>query len=503
MRFPSNTTTPGGRRRCERNRDGFTILLVLALISMTLGVSYSLLRTQAASTSTSNNGRTQIGARQAAWTGLSAGMRRMSQTSWNGVGTTITGNLSGSDSYSVSYTIGDAALPTTGTDAQDYPLSVTVVSTGYSVDPSASSVATTYKLEAVLKLVPRALPANPSPWSTMLPYTFYQTGSDNMSVELPLRITGPQRWQGGLTSFLSVYPTSANARNRYLSDLNAMRFNGYADCRPFSGPIQLPTANTSTTIRSQLTTSLGITLTNASAVTISNWTHPGNVTTYKMFAGGPSYTIPTLDATVSNTTLQPNPRTNPAGLFYRNGDLTLGNNATVVGTIIASADVIFSGTNVNVTAYSLAPLTGTSVAPSLPVIMAGDDVRVLAGSSSTVRGVVAVFDDFTSEAGTQNTTFDLAGNLIATLIDVQKRTEWDKGSTWWNFVYSLFGSQSSVDYWPVYTSLLGLDYTPRLTIGPSTDPVVKQWFNGTSPVYAVGSGDAGLQWSVIRVTELR
>lgn len=489
--------------RRERARGGFTILLVLALISLTLGVSYSMLRTQAAATSTSNNGKTQIGARQAALTGLSAGIRRISQTNWGGVGTTITGNLSGSDSFSVSYTAGDATLPTTGTAAQDNPFRVTLVSTGYSVDPSSSSVTTVYKVEAVLKLVPKALAANPSAWSTMTPYVFYQTNGDNISIELPLRITGSQQWQGGLTTFMSVYPTSVTMRNRYLSDLNAMRSNGYGDQRPFTGPINLPTANTTTTIRSQLTTSLGITLTNSTAVTVSNFTHPGSVTSYKLFAGGPSYTIPTLGATVSGTTLQPAPQTNPAGLYYRNGDLTLGNNTTVVGTLIVSGNTIISGTNVSIVSNTLTPLTGTTTAPSFPVIVSSDDVRVVAGSSSTIRGVVVTFDAFTSTAGTQDTTFDLQGNLIARTIVTEKRTEWDIGSAWWSILWSAFGNQSSSAYWPVYLNAVGMGYTPRLTIDPSATPAVKQWFNKDVPVYAVGSGDAGLQWSVLRVTELR
>lgn len=496
-------TTIRSRLRRERTRGGFTILLVLALISMTLSVSYSLLRTQAASTGVSNNGKTQVGARQAALTGLSAGMRRMSQTNWSGVGTTITGNLSGSDSYSVSYTAGDATLPTTGTAAAENPFRVTVVSTGYSVDPSSSSVTTTYKVEAVLKLVPRALAANPSAWSSMLPYVFYQTGNNALSIELPLRISGTQRWQGGLTSFLAAYPTSATTRNRFLSDLNQMRTNGYPDVRPFTGPIVLPLANTTTTVQTQLTTSLGVTLTDAAASTSISLTYNGSVSTYKLYAGGPSYTIPTLGSTVSNTTLAPDQQTNPAGLYFRNGDLTLGENAAVVGTLMVSGDVIFAGSNVSVVSNTLTPLTGTTTAPMLPAIMSGDDVRVNSGSSSTVRGVVVAMDDFVSEIGTQSTTFDLSGNLIAASIAVNKRTEWDKGNSWWSAVYALFGNQSAINLWPLYTFLLGLDYTPRLTIGPSTDPAVKQWFNGTSPIYAVGSGDAGLQWSVLRVTELR
>jgi hypothetical protein len=492
------------RLRGRRERGGFTILMVLALISMTLGVSYSLLRTQAASARSSNNSETRIGARQAALSGLSAGIRRISQTSWGGVGSTISGNLTGSDSYSVTFTTGDATLPATGTTANDYPYRVTLVSTGYSVDPSSSSVTTTYKVEAVLRLSPQGLAANPSPWSTFLPYTFYQTSTDNLSIELPLRITGSQRWQGGLASFMAEYPNSGTMSNRYLSDLNAMRSNGYADFRPFSGPIVLPTANTTSTIRSQLTNSLAITLTNASAVTINNWAHPGSVSTYRLYAGGPTYTIPTLGSSISGTTLQPEPHTNPAGLYYRSGDLTLGNGASVIGTLIVTGNTIFSGTNVSVISNTqLLPLSGTTTPPQLPAIISGDDVRVNPGASAVVRGVVATFDDFTSLAGTQNTTFDLQGNLIARNVIVEKRTEWDQGNGYWISTFVAFTGQLTIPYWPVYLNGQGLNYTPRLTIAPPTTTGVRQWFNGSAPVYAVGSGDAGLQWSVLRVTELR
>src|SRR5262245_7154373 len=94
----NDTTIPFRRRSSER--DGMALILVLAFIAMTLGVSYALVRSQSAGVHVATNGRLMQEARQAAFSGLSAGMRRISQTSWAGVGTTITGNVSTSDSYS-------------------------------------------------------------------------------------------------------------------------------------------------------------------------------------------------------------------------------------------------------------------------------------------------------------------------------------------------------------------------------------------------------------------
>ena len=485
-------------------RRGFTVLLVLALISMTLGVSYALLRTQAASARSSANGRMRGSARQAALTGLSAGLRRISQTSWGGVGTSLTGNVSGSDTYSVSYTAGDASLAVTATNAADWPYRVTIAATGYSVDPTASTVSTTYKVEAVVRLIPKKLAANPSAWSTMLPYTFYQTKTDSLSIQLPLQINGPQHWQGGLTTFMSSYPTTLAQRNQFLTDLNAMRSNGYPDCRPFTGVITMPTGSTTTTVRSQLTSNLGLNLTNSPGSNVSNWSHPGTVSTYRLFPGGPSYNVPSLGTTISGTTLQADPRTNPAGIFFRNGDLSIGNNTTVVGTLIATGDINLVGTNVSLQAPTLIALDGATALPQLPTAVVGDDFQLQSGSGATVVGTVAAFDDFINLAGTQSTAFNMQGTLIAAAVITEVRNEWNFGSLWWSLLWSAYNGQSSVPYWPVYAAGSSLDYTPRLSLNPApATNVVRQWFTGDAPVYDVGTGDPGLKWSVLRVTELR
>jgi hypothetical protein len=406
--------TNAARRRSSvaARRRGMALVLVLALISLTLGVSYALVRVQTSTVKTATNGRLTDAARQAALTGLSAGLRRISQTSWGGIGSTVTGNVNTTDTYGVTFTEGDPNLLDTDPDAADWPYRVTVTATGYAVDPTASGVTTTYKVEAVARLVPKQLSSNPSMWTMMLGYVYYQTGTDNNSVQLPVRITGTQRWNGTLSSFLTSYPTTTNQRQRYLSDLNAMRTNGYADCRPFNGPIVTLTSAMSTTNRNFLTSNLGVTLSNAAAASTTNWSHPGTVTTYKLYAGGTSYTVPTLGSTISNTTYQPSAKTNPAGLFFRNGDVAIGNNTTVVGTIISTGNVIITGTNVSLQPASLTPLTGTTSVPQLPAVVANSQFRISDGSYSTVRGTVAAFDSFTSLSGTQDTRLDFQGNLI-------------------------------------------------------------------------------------------
>jgi Tfp pilus assembly protein PilX len=498
---------PNRPPRAASRRRGYTMILVLLMIAMTMTVSYSVLRTQSSSTKMANNGSLQFRARQAAWTGMSAGMRRISQTTWGGVGSTVTGNLSNSCSYALTYTTGDTQLTTTDANAADWPYRVTITATGYAADTTGlSSVVTSYRMESVLRLVPKQLAATPSPWSTMMSYVYYQTNADNISVQLPLQINGPMRWQGSLQTFVTSYPLTTVTASRYLSDLNAMR-SGYGDYRPFTGPITLPIGSTTVTNRNLLSSNLGISLSNATAVTTSNFSHPGSPTTYRLYPGGSAYSIPTLGATISNTTYQANPRTNPAGIFLRSGDLTIGSNTTIAGTVITTGNLILTGTNVSLQPADLPALTSTTAVPQLPAVIAASDVRVTAGSSSTVRGTVAAFSNFVSLAGTQTTTFSMQGNLISRSLDVQNRTEWNTSSFNWGIIWSLFSSQLSnsnpILHYPVYAqALMGFNYAPLLTISTQTGSVTRQWFAPDTPLYSVYTGDAGLVWSVVRITEL-
>lgn len=494
----------GGRRR-----RGYVLMLVLLMIGMTLSVSYALVRSQTSTSRLTLNGGLREAARQAAWTGLSAAMRRISQTSWGGVGSTITGNVSNSASFVAAYATGDAKLSTTDANAADWPLRVTISTTGFASDASGiSAVPAAYRLESVVQLVPKQLASNPPPWATMMNYVYYQTAADNLAVQLPFQIDGPQRWQGALQTLASAYPKPATSLTRFLNDLNVMRANGYGDYRPFTGPITLSLGATTSTNRNLLSTQLGLTLSDVSPVTTSFFGHPGSPTGYRLYAGGATYSIPTLPATVSGTTYAADPRTNPAGVFLRSGDLTIGNNTTVVGTLITTGNLILTGTNVSLRPAVLTRLVNASADPEFPVIVANADVRVTGGSHASVRGSVVSFADFVSLSGSQATTFTMQGNLVARSLDIQSRTDWNFGSFIWSLLSSAFNSQltggSPVIYFPVFLqNSYGLNYTPLLTVSSQTGSVTRQWFSADTPVYSVYTGDAGLQWSTIRVTELR
>lgn len=486
----------------NRARRGMAVILVLGIISMTLAVSYALVRSQVAGVKSQANVGLRGDARQAAYTGLSAALQRMHQSNWAGTETALTGTLGSTLSYAAAYATGDPEIAAASADADDWPYRVTVTTTGYASAATTGGAATTYTLRAVTRLVPRQTATNPAAWSTMAPYVVYQTNTESVTLQIPFQFQGAVRLQGAL-SVATDYPSPSSARNTYFEHLNAMRSNGLPDCRPFTGPVTLPFSSTSSSTRTLLTTTLGITLTDGAGAATSNWNAPGAVTTYRLYPGGKQYNAAVLASSISGTTLAADPRTNPAGIFVRQGNVTIGGNTTVVGTILGTGDVILNGTNINITPHLMAALDGTTAGHRYPAIVAGDDVYVQPGSNSTIYGTVTAFDDFRCLDGTQNTTFNLQGKLIARRLDVSPRNEWDYNSHFWAFFWSLYGDLTEPEYFPVFMQRVwDMHYAPQLTVGAWNDPAAGQWFSSSSPLYSIPTGDAGLRWSLLKIREL-
>ena len=203
-------------------RRGFTVLVVLALISITLAMSYSIKRSQMTGIQIQSNSDRGNLARQAALAGLSVGLRNMRVSGWPGVGAPLAGAISSTDSYSVSFTAGDSSLTAGSADYSDSPYRVTLLSTGTSVDPAHPTVSSTYKVQAVVRLVPRMLTAAPSNYATMLGYTIYEMSTGTNSINVPCHIDGPV-WLQGAVDVYNGYSWGDKPQQQYYSDLNAMR----------------------------------------------------------------------------------------------------------------------------------------------------------------------------------------------------------------------------------------------------------------------------------------
>ncbi|QDU30934.1 hypothetical protein ETAA8_60870 [Anatilimnocola aggregata] len=505
-------------KRVVGRRAGIAVIVVLGLLTVTLALSYALLRTQATASLIARNGTRQLDARLAAEAGLATALRKMHEDAWPGVTSQLSANVDANTSYLVEYATGDPELTSTDSQYAEYPFRVTITSTGTATDPQQPTLQTTYRLQAVVQLVRRALRnSNPSSWNSYLSPTVYQWSTSDAHLNFPMRIEGTTTFLGRLR-LCTNYPATLATRDRYLSDLNQLRLTTGADNRPLGGNVTLGTTSQLADVVNSVTSSLGLGVTNSSASTAAPLTRPGTVSSYQLYPGGKNYTITSLNATYgsspSNLTLSADPVTNPLGVFRSEGQLTLGSNVSLTGTLLAgdsSAEVRISGSNVNLVGRNLPGLEGNSTNYQLPTILAGDDLHLLGTSSATIRGLAIVWDDFELTYAGEDQTLDFTGRLLTNKFLGRGRDNWDLSDTWWDIERLSFQFQyrepplaSTVTSFPEWMRLrYGFDYrSPKLRLRPNTDGVQYRWQDWSQSIYVKAAGDTGLKWNLIRVKPL-
>lgn len=416
---PTYRTGPRTMATRPRHRRAIATLVVLLLISITLALSYSIMRAQSTAVAIQRNANLNQAARQAAMAGITAGLRQMHvwdkaspATSWKGVGTTMVRWLSKTERFEVRFATGDPSLTTNDPeltsdsptlvenhpDREEFPYRVTLFSTGYAADPGDPTREIVHRIRAVVRLVPRKLPDEPAVWGDVLQNTVFQWGAwGEYEVPVPFRIQGNQWFQGRL-ELARDYQWSSVVRERYLNDLNAMTAAvGSIDFRPFDGRLRFPYFMQESSLFDILDKPKAIPRESVSLHMPDEPDSPMQRTNYQLYPGGKVYQIETISR-YPGPTLEPDLRLNPLGLFMRNGDVRLRDNVTVRGTLLAkgddSGDVIVEGRNIRLLPVDLPALAGSDRPVRLPVVVAEDDMRFYAGSQSIITGLIALHDEF-------------------------------------------------------------------------------------------------------------
>jgi hypothetical protein len=435
-------------------------------------------------------------ARQAAMTGLSDGLRRMHQTGWVGVGQSFSAAVNTSDRYTVTFTTGDPNLTPSSSDYAMYPFRVTILSQGYSTDPAAGATAT-HKVRAVVQLVPRKLSDPPADWADVLPYTVFQKRDDTFDVHMPVQIRGPTRIQGAV-QINDDYTNWSSAAATYFRDLKTL-FQQGTDHRTFTGPLFWNGSRQSPTTASWLTAQLGVAANNVADKTLSDWRSSAPNSTYQLYPGGETYNVAAIANDVAaGTALDANPLTNPLGFYYQSGEVRLGNNVSIRGTLAAEGlnGITVNGTNVSFTPVDLPPVDGATTPVQLPTVIA-KTFKQATNAGSAVRGLMSIDDDFDVLADTQDAAMTLDGKLVARMIHVRERSEWKAQD--WNSLLSILNLIPLIK--PLFPSWAELTYnaksTPKIVLQPSSTTVLYHWITRGVPLYAIPATDSGLRWDII------
>jgi len=182
-------------------RRGIAVVIVLALLTMTLALSYSMMRVQATTSQIQNNFDRQADARQAAMSGIAAGIRKMHQDDWEGAGSYFDMDLGDNQWFEVRYVQGDSELSSSDPDYHELPFRVTIVATGFAADPTNSQVFSQYTIRSVMQLVRRKVQSPSSEWQATQSYNVYASGTGHSYLEGSAKIQGNLFVHGDLHLF--------------------------------------------------------------------------------------------------------------------------------------------------------------------------------------------------------------------------------------------------------------------------------------------------------------
>ncbi len=497
-------------RRSFRARRGAAVFLVLLFLALTMTLAYATIRSQGSGIKVESNFARRQNAKQTAMTGLAIALKKMSQSDWIGADKSFTQSLDGYDYFTASFATGDASLTTaSGTSYADYPWRVTVKSTGYSVDPTNANSIAKYSVQAVVRLIPRAVYAEPTDWSDFLTYTVYQTTPDVFMVNMPMQIQGKTRVQWYLNLAEDSGGWSGTPRAQYLDDLVPMYSAGKGDYRLFTSSITCPKTYYYWYFNDLHTalTNMSVTMVNANYQTITSLAPTATPSQYQLYTGGKKYTAVQTALTVTGTTLSSDPKTNPLGIFVAPGSVTLKTNAVINGTLITNWDssgkISVTGSGVTVTPVTLPTINGETTPLQLPAILSYGQLTINADSQATVNGVVGVNDQFYVTADDQtNVQFTLTGKLFAKRFRVEQRNDW--GDFNWSSSYTSFAAQKSAPAgtkyfpeWLVKTKSSQINIQPYIVFKPSSTDMHYHWFDCSQPLFVPLTADGGLRWELV------
>ncbi len=494
------------RRRRPRQRRAVTAVIVLLLIAVALATSYSAMRSQTVTMNVRQNAMLGVSARRAALTGLTAGLREMHSPDWSGTETTFSKALGTNESFQVQFLAGDDGLTAADSDFDDLPYRVTLLVTGTASDPADANRASQHTIRAVTRLILRAMPDEPSDWSNMQDYVFYQTEERDTTLDIPCRIEGKLRLQGRLR-LGHHYPDDLGPWGNYFYHLNQMRWNGYADHRTVTGRVDFDYDAQDLYVRDLLVNYMSVSTSHLEKDTANaDWSKPTSLTSYRLFPGGPEYEIPTLFGTLENTTLETSTTDNPLGLYYASSNLTLSHNVTVRGTLFCQDELRIEGANVRLESASIPPLHGSSLPIRLPVATCRN-FEVRPSASCSVDGLLAAFGHVEVDSSNSRGTLEIRGRVIAKDLDIFQDTDWDAVDWTAQFTDYLDSIASSWVYFPVWMQAMGYPFAPTVHI-KGGDDAQYHWYQPDATVFVPHADDfsemdgdetPGLRWELIEI----
>jgi hypothetical protein len=413
----------------------------MAVVATVVIVAIAFLQSQSAGLLAAENAQASDRAMQAAEAGIAAGLDAIQTPGWSGVSAPLHADVLSDSRGTASYTVTFSQIASDGTagGVATAVLSLRVRSVGaWLATESSRPVERT--LETLVTLKPRLAgrPSRPgdesatSDRSSDAPgfgatqnYTvFVADGSAYVAVAPQTRITG-NVWVGDRLDLYSGLNWNSTVRAALLTGLGIDNGGGAAAAipHPVAGSMNFYTAPDSA-LASDLN------LLNIPFSPSPTWLalpsfDPSHFLKYRLFEGGFQYNAVQIGSSLTssqNSMLHPT-ESNPLGIFYCNGSLSVQNGVVVNGTLVASSGIDFEGRGVAIVPHDWRDGSGGSTVtdrdlwPVLPAVAAGGNVKFRSTSQVFVEGAVASQGDIvveTPDFSQEPSLLNYDGHAVAT-----------------------------------------------------------------------------------------
>ncbi|MFA5252382.1 MAG: hypothetical protein WC454_07345 [Phycisphaerae bacterium] len=123
--------------------------------------------------------------------------------------------------------------------------------------------------------------------------------------------------------------------------------------------------------------------------------------------GSDSYSPDVITATDINNVVLGTDGENPAGVYYRNGDLRLSGNAVVNGTLVVTGELEIKGSGNSITAMK-----------NFPALVVGDKLQMHDNAQLTITGLAQIKDKVERTGSTMGASLSVVGALFIRDYDI-------------------------------------------------------------------------------------
>jgi hypothetical protein len=463
-------------------RRGVSMMMVMVSLSTSVVLTYAILQTQSVSSQVNQNAlRTDL-ASQAAQTGAAIALERMQSADWKGVDSPLSQVISsdgdGTLSYAVefqryppetktgSYTVhsetglvdgatsgvyltADATLSATSSRGGTMPeghrgdpaLVVCVSSLGVWQSNHDLNQRAIRKVEVLVLLEPRLpgralvsedhaaaedVAANPGDFDRIQTYTLVarsQQGKNSLVIDPGTRVDGRLWAEKGGTALFNDPIWSKTIRTQVLRELGWM----YVTSKGGNVVVQHPHPfGDQLAFRSQPESALRTELGQLAILWTRNekaWVWPevdfAAWKRYRIYQGGFAYDAQKTATWLNRVTLRPSD-SNPLGVFYVSGSMTIQDDVTIQGTLVCDKTVKIVGNRVRVGSYNWRESDGSDhvadaqLIPRLPAIVA-NSVEFSRDTTARIEGTVVVRKSVTGAGG----SYELPTNSLGQVDNVE------------------------------------------------------------------------------------